>query len=78
MKNKSKCWIGFEYGIGVAAFLLAIWNGLYVNSAATLFLLVATVFLFRTIERKIYGTTAECWFSGSVTVLFIWLAFQEW
>ncbi|MDN4073853.1 MULTISPECIES: hypothetical protein [Fictibacillus] len=74
MKKRNKTWVYSEMVLLSVGFLLALWNGMYINSPALLFGILAAVFLFRAIERYYFKFKAEFFFNTVMVVIFIVLA----
>ncbi|UZJ77537.1 hypothetical protein [Fictibacillus sp. KU28468] len=74
MKKRSKIWAYSEMVLLFLGFLLALWNGMYINSPALLFGILAAVFLFRAIERYYFKLKTEFFFNTAMVLIFILLA----
>lgn len=74
MKKRSKQWAYGEMGLLFLGFLLALWNGIYMNSPVILFSVLAAIFVYRAIERYYFKLKIEFYFNTGMVLIFIILA----
>ncbi|GGB60082.1 hypothetical protein [Fictibacillus barbaricus] len=71
MKKRPKRWVYTEMVLMFLGLLLAIYNGMNWENPTVLFSILMVIFLFRSVERRLFNQTTEFWLNIGMAVIFL-------